>query len=267
MNCCPSSAKIDLSQGAAVPSSIDILLIVSAFLAGAINSVAGGGTFLTFPALLATGISPIMANVTSSVAVFPGSFSSAYAYRNDFKTNTEIYMPAAIVASLLGGWLGSTVLMHTPQKTFSELIPWLILGATLLFAFGKKGGEKLRNHFKLGKIGTAILFLLIGFYGGYFGAGIGILTLAVMGLLGMSDINKMNGLKTILTGLMNLAAVTNFLFNTKVYWHGMVIMTVSCIIGGYVGAATARQVPQRVVKATVILIGVTLTVYFFVIPA
>ena len=248
-------------------TSIDILLVISAFFAGAINSVAGGGTFLTFPALLATGISPIMANVTSSIAVFPGSFSSAYAYRKDLKNNTEIYMPAALLTAAIGGWLGSTVLMHTPQKTFAELIPWLILSATLLFAFGKQGSERLRKHFKLGKVGTAILFSFIGFYGGYFGAGIGILTLAVMGLLGMSDINKMNGLKTVLTGVMNLAAVINFLFNTKVYWHGMVIMTISCIIGGYVGAAVARRVPQKVVKAIVILIGMALTIYFFTIPA
>ena len=153
--------------------------------------------------------------------------------------------------------------MHTPQKTFVGLIPWLILSATLLFAFGKKGAELLRSKIKLGTIGTSILFLIIGFYGGYFGAGIGILTLAVLGLIGMTDINKMNGIKTILTGFMNVAAVANFLMNTQVYWHGMIIMTIACIVGGYAGAAIARKVPQQAVKTTVILIGTVLTVYFF----
>ena len=247
--------------------TIDLLLVGSAFLAGAINSVAGGGTFLTFPALLATGITPICANVTSSIAVFPGNFAAAIAYRDDFKKINEIPLPLTIAVSLIGGWFGATVLMHTPQKTFAGLIPWLILSSTLLFAFGKQGGEWLRKRLTINKFGLAFLFLLIGFYGGYFGAGIGILTLAVMGLLGMTDINKMNASKTILTGMMNLAAVTNFLFNTSVYWHGMILMTISCIIGGYVGAAVARKIPQKVVKMIVIGIGVTLTIYFFAFKA
>jgi uncharacterized protein len=247
--------------------TVDFLLVGSAFLAGAINSVAGGGTFLTFPALLAAGISPITANVTSSIAVFPGNFAAAIAYRKDFKNVTELVVIPAIIASLVGGWFGATVLMNTPQKTFVGLIPWLILSSTLLFAFGKQGGDLLRNHVKVNALGTVMLFLLIGFYGGYFGAGIGILTLAVMGLLGMTDINKMNAVKTILTGFMNLAAVVNFLCNTSVYWHGMIIMTIACIIGGYAGAAVARRVPQKIVKMTVILIGVTLTIYFFVFKA
>lgn len=242
---------------------IDGVLVVTSFLAGAINSVAGGGTFFTFPALIFAGVPPVSANATSSVAVFPASFSSALAYRKDFAHIKELPLGLAIAISCIGGWFGASVLIATPQQTFLELIPWLLLIATVLFAYGKKFGVILRKHFQITVPIIMVALLVIAFYGGYFGAGIGILTLALFGLMGMDDINKMNAMKTILTGCMNLAAVTNFVTNTAINWHAVVVMATSAIIGGYLGAAIARKIDQRYIRWTVIGTGSLLTVYFF----
>ncbi len=243
---------------------IDSVLVVASFIAGAINSVAGGGTFFTFPALIFAGVPPVSANATSSVAVFPASFSSAFAYRKDFTHVKELPLGLAIVLSCIGGWFGATVLIATPQQTFVELIPWLLLVATLLFACGKKAGEILRKRYRITMPLILTALLIIAFYGGYFGAGIGILTLALFGLMGMEDINKMNAMKTILSGFINLAAVTNFVTNTAIDWHAVLIMATSAIIGGYLGAAIARKIEQKYIRWTVIGTGSFLTVYFFV---
>jgi uncharacterized membrane protein YfcA len=240
---------------------IDSVLVVTSFVAGAINSVAGGGTFFTFPALIFAGVPPVSANATSSVAVFPASFSSAFAYRKDFTHVKELPLGIAIVLSCIGGWFGATVLIATPQQTFVELIPWLLLIATLLFAYGKKVGEILRKRYRITMPLILSALLVIAFYGGYFGAGIGILTLALFGLMGM---NKMNAMKTILSGFMNLAAVTNFVTNTAIDWHAVLVMATSAIIGGYLGAAIARKIDQKYIRWTVIGTGSFLTVYFFV---
>jgi uncharacterized membrane protein YfcA len=243
---------------------IDNVLVVTSFLAGAINSVAGGGTFFTFPALIFAGVPPISANATSSVAVFPASFSSALAYRKDFTQVKGLPLGLAIALSCIGGWVGATVLLATPQQTFVDLIPWLLLIATLLFAYGKKVGEILRKSYRITTPIIMIALLVIAFYGGYFGAGIGILTLALLGLMGMEDINKMNAMKTILSGFMNLAAVTNFVTNTAIDWHAVLVMATSAMIGGYLGAAVARKIEQKYIRWTVIATGSLLTVYFFV---
>jgi len=242
----------------------DGVLVVASFVAGAINSVAGGGTFFTFPALIFAGVPPISANATSSVAVFPASFSSALAYRKDFVHIKELPLGLAIGLSCIGGWFGASLLIATPQQTFVELIPWLLLTATLLFAYGKKLGAILRKRFQITLPIIVIAVLGIACYGGYFGAGIGILTLALFGLMGLDDINKMNAMKTILTGFMNLAAVLNFVTNTAIDWHAVLIMATSAMLGGYMGAAIARKIEQRYIRWTVIGTGSFLTVYFFI---
>lgn len=247
----------------------ELLLCAAAFLAGAINAVAGGGTFLVFPALIFAGVPPILANATSTMAVWPGTLASIVAYRREIKTQLHT-LPSLFIISLLGGLAGAWVLLHTPEKLFTFLIPYLLLAATLLFAFGGTIIEALRE--KLGFIHrhptpvlciSAALQLGIAFYGGYFGAGIGILMLAMLQLRGLGNIHDMNGLKTLLGGAINGAAVATFILMGAIDWPKALFMMAAAIMGGYGGAALARRLPTTLVRGIVIAIGSGMTVYFF----
>lgn len=242
-----------------------ILLIGSGFLAGVINSVAGGGTFFTFPALIFAGVSPISANVTSTIAVWPGAVSSAVAYRKQLRLKRRDMM-ALMVTSFIGGGIGAIILLVTPVQTFETLIPWLMLVATLLFAFG----DKLRKaaiaaeEVQYCSPKSMGLQMAIALYGGYFGAGIGILMLAMLNLLGLRDIHQMNALKTVLGSAINGVAVIIFLFSGLVDWQAAAIMVLAAIIGGYVGAHYAQKMPKIWVKKFVVLVGFAMTIWFFV---
>jgi uncharacterized membrane protein YfcA len=242
----------------------ELLLIVSAFMAGAINAVAGGGTFFTFPALLMAGIPPISANATSTIAVFPGQFSGAYAYREDFKHIESIPLWAVVITSLIGGWSGSAILLATPQQIFVDLIPWLLLLATVLFAIGKSIGQYIAKRVKIGLVPTVILLLIFAVYGGYFGAGVGIITLALLSVLGLTDLNEMNAIKTIANGTTNVAAVFIFIAKGAIVWHPALIMAISAIVGGYLGARIARKVDQRIMRWLIVALGLALSAYYFV---
>jgi len=167
-----------------------------------------------------------------------------------------------VITSLVGGWIGAAILLATPQQVIVELIPWLLLLATVLFAFGKKLGNFVSKNIRLGVVPILMILLVIGFYGGYFGAGMGIM-LALLSVLGFTDLNKMNALKTLATGLMNVSAVIVFVLNGAIFWRPALIMAVCAIAGGYLGADLARKVDQKYVLWLVLLTGVTLTVYFF----
>ncbi len=241
-----------------------VLLIGSAFLAGVINSVAGGGTFFTFPALIFAGVSPIVANVTSSIAVWPGAVASAVAYRKQLVMDRKAVLALALT-SVIGGAIGAVVLLVTPIQVFESLIPWLMLVATLLFAFG----DKLRARpLEIEQVNftspkSILLQLGIALYGGYFGAGIGILMLALLSLLELRDIHAMNALKTVLGSAINGVAVLIFLFSGMVDWYAGGVMVIAAIIGGYVGAHYAQKMPKPVVKRFVIIVGGLMTVWFF----
>ena len=241
-----------------------LLLIGSGFLAGVINSVAGGGTFFTFPALIFAGVSPIMANVTSTIAVWPGAVSSAVAYRKQLSLQRKD-MLALMLTSLIGGGIGAVILLITPVQTFEALIPWLMLVATLLFAFGDKLRKEInemdRVNYRSPK--SVGLQMAIALYGGYFGAGIGILMLAMLNLLGLRDIHQMNALKTVLGSAINGVAVVIFIFSGYVDWLAASIMVVAAIIGGYFGACYAQKMPKIWVKRFVIIVGFIMTAWFF----
>lgn len=250
---------------------IDILLLASvAALAGAVNSVAGGGTFFAFPALIFAGVPPIAANATCTIAVWPGAVASAWAYRKEL-AEFKKKLPLLILISLLGGGLGAIILLNTPAQTFETLIPWLMLVATLLFAYGRTISGHLRTRFAAlaredGKIAFAASFALqfiIAIYGGYFGAGIGILMLAMLALLGMTNIHEMNGLKTILGSSINGVAVVVFTFSGIVYWPQALVMAIGAILGGYYGANIAKKLPAAWVRNFVILTGALMTGWFF----
>ena len=247
----------------------EFLLFTAAFFAGAINAVAGGGTFLVFPALIFAGVPPIVANATSTMAVWPGTLASIAAYRREIKTQLHT-LPSLFIISLLGGLAGAWVLLHTPEKLFTFLIPYLLLAATLLFAFGgtiiAAVREKLgfiHRHSRLILWTSAALQLGIAFYGGYFGAGIGILMLAMLQLRGLSNIHEMNGIKTVLGGAINGVAVVTFILMDAINWPKALLMMAGAIMGGYGGAALARRLPPTWVRGIVIAIGSGMTIYFF----
>ncbi len=249
----------------------DLALFASAVLGGGLNSVAGGGSFLTFPALVVSGVGPIRANATSTVALWPGSVASVGAYRRELGSVPHVRELSAV--SVVGGLLGAVLLLRTPSATFSALIPYLLLVATLLFAFNTHIKSSLKRLFGSGgsrpapaghvPIPLVVAQLVIATYGGFFGGGIGILMLAALGLLGLDNIHEMNALKTLLASCINGIAVVTFVVARAVEWPQAVLMLAGAVIGGYAGAATARKLDQRVVRAFVIAVGCTMTVYFF----
>jgi hypothetical protein len=241
----------------------------AAFLAGAINSVAGGGTLVSFPALIWLGLNSVTADATSTVAIWPGTVGSAWGYRREL-TGAEPRFLMMIVPSLLGGITGAVLLRWTPTAMFDRLVPFLILFATLLFMVQETVQRKLgtgqaatRKSLKW-LVGGMLFQLVVGLYGGYFGAGIGILMLAALSILGLQDIHEMNGLKVVLGGSVNGIAAAYFIWARMVYWPYVVLMAVAAIVGGYGGAGTARKLGRTAVRRIVIAIGLGMAVSLFI---
>lgn len=240
-----------------------LLLLVAAFAAGVLNAIAGGGSFLTFPALVFVGVPAVIANATNTVALFPGSFASAYSYRHGLARLEGISLRTMVLVSLAGGVFGAILLLITPENVFVNLTPWLLLFATVMFAFGKRLGISLKRRFHFGFAALVVSQTVIAIYGGYFGGGIGILMLAALAIFGMTDINAMNGIKTILAGTLNGIAVVVFVVAGKVYWREALIMMLAAIAGGYFGAHYAQKLPGAVIRTFVTITGILMTVYFF----
>jgi uncharacterized membrane protein YfcA len=241
-----------------------LLLFVAGFGAGIMNAVAGGGSFLTFPALVFTGVPSIIANASSTVATFPGSFVSAWAYRRDFRPFDGVGMRAILVVSLVGSLLGALLLLWTPQRTFDAVIPWLLGAATLLFAVGRQATPYLKRLIRIGPGTLLSVQFVIAIYGGYFGGAIGILMLALFGLFGLDDIHRMNAMKTLLAGTLNAAAVVCFIIAGKVWWTETAIMFVGAVLGGLAGPVVAKRMRQSHLRLVIIAIGVGMTVAFAV---
>jgi uncharacterized membrane protein YfcA len=245
-----------------------ILLFVASILAGAMNSVAGGGSFFSFPALIFTGVPPIPANATNTVAVWPGSVASVFSYWKRLPNSPRVMVPL-ITISIIGGWVGALVLLRTPQATFMKLIPYLFGVATLLFAFGKRLTGALGHVIKRkGPPSWPIIICLtfvqffIALYGGFFGGGIGILMLAMLEMVHIEDIHAMNGLKTVLATAINGSAVVTFIVAKQVVWPQGILMIVGAVAGGYYGAHYAQKLDPRWVRAVVICVGAGMSTYF-----
>src|SRR5437867_8278367 len=238
------------------------LLTTAALGAGVINAVAGGGSFLTFPALVFSGVPSIVANATSTVALFPGVLTSAWAYRNEMKT-LEIPVKAAIFASIAGGISGALLLLSTSQQAFDAVIPWLLLAATIVFAIGPRVTTTFKRKSWIGPKALVIFHYFVGIYGGYFGGAVGIIILAVWSLAGLRDIHAMNAGRTLLGGLMNAAAVVLFIFARKVWWAQAAVMLVAAVMGGYAGARIARRVNPSLIRTAIIMFGLFVTIAFF----
>jgi uncharacterized protein len=243
-----------------------LLVGVAAFVAGFINAMAGGGSFLTFSALIAAGLPPIAANASSTVALFPGQIATAFAARDGLSKathNEQVNVLALGIISLIGGLFGGLLLLITPPSVFSAIVPWLILFATMVFA----GGSFLRENrlpFKLGSTGVLVVQAILAIYCGYFGGGGGILMLATLTLYGLRDIWVMTSLKILFASLMNVTVVITFIVAGVIHWHETIIMAVAALTGGYIGLHTSRRLPPSIIKAFVTLIGFALSIYFFV---
>lgn len=242
----------------------NLLLVVAGFFAGMINSVAGGGSFLTFPALVFAGVPLVASNATSTVALLPGTFASIFSYRGRTADIPGLNYWALLTVCIAGGLLGSVLLLKTPESAFVSIAPWLLLFATIVFAFGKQISGFLRARFHIGAVVLFCIQGLIAIYGGYFGGGIGIMMLAGLSLYGMTDINAMNGLKTTMGGAMNLVAAMIFIFSGLVHWQEAAVMAIASTAGGYLGATYAQKLDPRYIRATVIIVGALMTIYFFV---
>jgi len=245
------------------------LLFLAALAAGVLNSVAGGGGFIAFPALVVTGIPPINANATNTMALWPGTLASAGAYRHELRRLSRGVVLPLIATGLLGGIVGASVLLRTPQATFTRMVPWLLLAGTLLFAFSQPISAWLRSRALAetrpvrGVLAAAAVQFVISVYIGFFGAGAGILMLAMFAILGIQGIHAMNGLKTLLASVVNGVALTLFVLAKAIFWPQAVLMTVGASIGGYWGAYYAQRMDPVRVRQFVIAVGVAMTAYFF----
>jgi uncharacterized membrane protein YfcA len=242
-----------------------LVLSAAAALGGALNSVAGGGSFIVFPILLFTGTTPVIANATTTATLWPGSLASALGYREELRRSRKVSV-ALLCASLVGGALGAMVLLRTPDATFVKALPWLLLVAALVFSFGDPIAARLQRLAGGGKAMIAfgaLLQLAISAYGGYFGGGMGIMMLAVFAVVGMTDIHEMNGLKTLLGTVINGVALALFVAAHAIAWEVAAPMIMFAVLGGYAGARAAKKVDPRWVKRFVAVSAWGLTGYFF----
>lgn len=243
-----------------------ILLALTSFVAGMLNAVAGGGAFITFPALIFLGVPPVSANATSAVALLPGQIASALTYGREGLRDADAKTYSLMAISLAGGLLGAVCLVYAPTRFFSRLIPWLLLFATFLFSLGSFSLNVFRRPEKSISRGILLAQLMISIYGGYFGAGIGFLMLASMTLFGMRDIHAMNGLRVILAPLMKVTAIVIFIAVGTVRWPEALVMATTSVVGGYAGAKWAKRANPRIIKALIVCLGASLTVVFFIRP-
>ncbi len=255
------------------------VLFGAAILAGALNSIAGGGSFITFPTLLFTGVPVVQANTTNTVALWPASIAGAAAYRKDLDTKNRLQLWVFLVVSLIGGLIGALLLLNMSKDTFKQLIPYLLLVATLIFTFGgaiaariraaRRGSSdavveaKGRGPASLTLIVSALIQFVTSIYGGFFGGGIGIIMLATLSILGMENIHSMNALKNLLATCINGVAVITFIVAGMVFWPQALLMIVGGVLGSYGSGYFVRQIDPKLVRRFVMIFAWCLTAYFF----
>ncbi len=240
-----------------------LLLVAAAFGAGVLNTVAGGGTFLTFPALVFAGLPPVMANATSTVAVFPGYFGGAIGFRQELVAFDRKRLFRLIAITLAGGLVGSGLLLVSSNEAFSVVVPFLLLGATFAFLFGDKLRQWAAAKARMMAPEGALGLFAVALYGGYFNGGLGIVLLALFALWGMTDLNRMNALKTGLSFVLSAISVAVFAAAGLVAWPQAIVMMIAATAGGYAGAPLARALPKTVVKAIIATVGFSMSAVFF----
>jgi uncharacterized protein len=244
-----------------------IWLVAASFIAGVMNAMAGGGSFISFPAILSMGVAPIQANATNTVALWPGQLTSVAALRGDLRRDL---LPVVCAASVIGGISGAVVLLHTKQITFLHMVPWLLLVASLLFGISGPISQWLKRRSAEPHIKKApallplfLILLPVCFYIGYFGAGAGFLIMSALALFGVEEMHELNSLKVLAACLSNLCAVFTFVLSGAVIWHYCLISMIFAGVGGYVGAQYARGMNANVLRAIVVITGCAMSAYFF----
>lgn len=237
-----------------------IVITIAAFLAGVLNALAGGGSFLTFPALVFAGVPPVAANATSTLAVFPGYAGSAVGFMDDIARVPRAMVVRYVVIALIGGLIGSLILLATSDRLFSAIVPWLLLAATFLFAFG----DRLRARLSRVNLPERAALMVVSTYGGYFNGGLGIILLSLFSALGMRDLDQMNGLKAGLSFVLSAISVATFAVAGIIYWSEAGVMMVASTVGGYVGAHVAKALPKSVIRGFIIAVGLIMSAVFFI---
>lgn len=239
------------------------LLVAAGLLAGAMNAIAGGGSLVTFPALVFAGLPPVIANTTSTVALLPGTIASSWAYRDGIRGVGGLSLRTLLPITLVGGLIGALLLLYTPGGTFEAVIPWLLLLATFIYAGGRELGLALSRKVHIGKTPVLSAQFLIAIYGGYFGGAVGLLMMAVWSLFDAADLKSMSAARTVLVSAANATAALCFVVAGSVRWPEMFSMLAAATTGGYLGARCARHIPPVAIRIFVVVLCAAVTVYFF----
>ena len=238
------------------------ILVIAGLTAGAINALAGGGTLISFPALIWIGVPPIMANATATLTALPGYIASAWAYRHDLHAEGTLKLRVVYMVTAIGGLIGAVLLLVTSSDAFTGIIPWLLLTATTLFAVGPSliAMVKRRDLGPVGPVASALALGIVAIYGG-----LGIILLAVLGLIGFENLHNMNGLKNLLSAILSVVSVTTYAVAGMIAWESALVLAVATTIGGYLGARYARRIQNtRVLRIVIVVIGVWMTLVFFI---
>ena len=246
-------------------------LIAASLIAGIMNALAGGGSFISFPAMLGLGVPPIEANATNTVALWPGQLTSLATLRGDVRRSL---LPIVLTASAFGGIAGAEILLHTRQLTFLHLIPWLLLGGSLVFGVSGPISRWIRTRSaidaaqhhpepRINPVALCLTLFPVCFYIGYFGAGGGFLIMTVLALFGMDDMHQLNAMKVVAAATSNLCAIVTFIVSGRILWHYCLISMMAAALGGYIGARYARRMNPDILRAVVVVTGIAIAAYFF----
>jgi uncharacterized membrane protein YfcA len=241
-----------------------ILIFGAGVVAGAMNALAGGGSFVSLPALIAAGVPPVLANTSSTVALFPGGLASAWAYRDGLQPVGAVPLRALLISTLCGGLLGALLLLRTSSSAFTVVLPWLLLLASIALAFGRRIGAALRARVRIHARAVLAVQFGLGVYGGYFGGAVGIMMIATWGLLEQRDLKHLNAPRTLMVSAANAVAVLAFIAAGAVRWPETLTMLAGAIVGGFGGAQVGRRAPATVVRAVTLLVTAGITLAFFV---
>jgi uncharacterized membrane protein YfcA len=241
-----------------------LLIAGSGVIAGMMNALAGGGSFVTLPALIAVGVPSVTANTTSTVALFPGQLTSAWTYRDGLGPLGDVSLRSLLLATFIGGVLGALLLLRTPIAQFDLILPWLLAIATVALVFGRQLGEFWRRRWRISAWLVVVVQFGLGIYGGYFGGGVGIMMMAVWSLLGDRTLKSFNAPRTLMVCAANTVAVFIFIAAHAVRWREALIMLVGAVLGGYCGANIGRRAPAGMIRAATLLVSAGITLAFFV---